>query len=88
MKSEKNYMILLNRSKWTKSLSKSYYLFIFDRVKYMEDWLMQKKMNEAHKIAQLMDYQEKESIEKQMRDQHNFKSYRDWLKKNMLKEKQ
>jgi hypothetical protein len=30
----------------------------------MEDWLMQKKMNEAQKIAQLMDLQEKETIQR------------------------
>ncbi|CDW89305.1 UNKNOWN [Stylonychia lemnae] len=58
------------------------------KVKYMEDWLMQKKLSEAQKIAQLMDLQERESIQKQMRDKSNYKSYKEWLKKNMLKEKQ
>ena len=49
---------------------------------------MQKRMNEAHKIAQLEDMRQKETLEKQMREQENYQSYKVWLKKNMIKEKQ
>ena len=49
---------------------------------------MQKRLNEAHKIAQLEDMRQKETLEKQMREQGNYQSYKDWLKKNMIKEKQ
>jgi hypothetical protein len=54
----------------------------------MEDWLMQKRLTEAQKLAQLADLEEKESLQKELRERENCKSYRDWLKKNMLREKQ
>lgn len=54
----------------------------------MDDWLMQKKMQEAKKIAQLRELEEKEEIQKQMREEINYKNYREWLKKQMLREKQ
>lgn len=54
----------------------------------MDDWLMQKKLMEAKKIAQLRELEEKEEIQRQMREEINYKSYRDWLKKQMLKDKQ
>jgi hypothetical protein len=58
-----------------------------NRAKTMDEWLMQKKLTEAKKIAQLRELEEKEEIERQLREENNYKSYRDWLKKQMLRER-
>ena len=54
----------------------------------MEDWLLQKKLSEAHKIAQLMDMQEREAKDQHLRERASVRSYRAWLKKNMAREQQ
>ena len=47
----------------------------------MEDWLLQKKLYEAQKYAQLRELEEKEEITRQMRSDINYGSYKEWLKK-------
>lgn len=75
--------ILLTELLYLSSQTNSHIIFPFYifRSKYMEEWLLQKKMDEAHKLAQLRNRQEEEDIQQQMRQETNYRSYRDWLKK-------
>jgi hypothetical protein len=50
-------------------------------MKVMEDWLMQKRLNEANKYAKFKELEEKEDISRQMREEINYSSYKTWLKK-------
>ena len=78
---------LNKRAKTQNTGNNHIFITIMCRAKTMDDWLMQKKLSEAQKIAQLRELEEKEQIERQMREEHNYKSYREWLKKQMLRDK-
>jgi len=50
------------------------------RCKVMDDWLMQKKIEEAEKIAHMREVDRREEVEKQMRDEDKTNSYTDWMR--------
>lgn len=51
-----------------------------NRIKAMDDWLMNKKLEEAERVAHIRELDRREELEKQMRDERNTNSYRDWMK--------
>lgn len=58
------------------------------RTKAMDDWLMQRKINEAEKIAHLRDLDRREEDQKQMQEEREFGSYKEWMRmQNMQKRK-
>ncbi len=57
------------------------------RMKNMDEWLKQKRLNEAERYAKYRDLEEKEEISRQIRDEVNYTSYKNWLKKQMLRER-
>ena len=50
------------------------------RCKAMDDWLMQKKIDEAEKIAHLRELDRREEVEKQMVNERRTNSYKDWMR--------
>ena len=58
------------------------------RCKAMDDWLMQKKIDEAEKIAHLRELDRREEVEKQMREERQTNSYKEWMRLQTLKKKQ
>ena len=58
------------------------------RCKAMDEWLMQKKIEEAEKVANLREMDRREEAEKQMRDEKQTSSYKEWMRLQMLKKKQ
>jgi len=57
------------------------------RCKAMDDWLMQKKIDEAEKIAHMREMDRREEMEKQMRDERQTSSYKEWMRLQTLKKK-
>lgn len=57
------------------------------RCKAMDDWLMQKKIDEAEKIAHMREMDRREEMEKQMRDERQTGSYKEWMRLQTLKKK-
>lgn len=53
----------------------------------MDDWLMQKKIDEAEKIAHMREMDRREEMEKQMRDERQTGSYKEWMRLQTLKKK-
>ena len=80
MRSEDSCQTQLSMSSKAKNYGKRVPL-TFCRMKNMEDWLMQKRMNEASKYAKLRELEEKEEISRQMREEYNYSTYKTWLKK-------
>ena len=58
-----------------------------NRCKAMDDWLMQKKIDEAEKIAHMRERDRREEMEKQMRDERQTSSYKEWMRLQTLKKK-
>jgi hypothetical protein len=56
-------------------------------MKNMDEWLKQKRVNEAERYAKYRDLEEKEEISRQIREEVNYTSYKNWLKKQMLRER-
>lgn len=50
------------------------------RCKAMDDWLMQKKIEEAEKVAHMRELDRREEMEKQMRDERQTNSYKEWMR--------
>ena len=50
------------------------------RCKAMDDWLMQKKVDEAEKVAHLREMDRREELEKQMVNERKTNSYKDWMR--------
>lgn len=46
----------------------------------MDDWLMQRKIDEAEKIAHLRDLDRREEDQKQMQEEREFGSYKEWMR--------
>ena len=58
------------------------------RCKAMDDWLMQRKIDEAEKIAHLRDLDRREEVEKQMREEKSTSSYKEWMRLQKMLKKQ
>lgn len=58
------------------------------RTKAMDDWLMQKKIEEAEKVANMREIDRRDEMEKQMREEHQTNSYKEWMRLQALKKKQ
>lgn len=58
------------------------------RCKAMDNWLMQKKIEEAHKVANLRELERREEIEKQLRDEKKTNSYKEWMRLQSMKQRQ
>ena len=58
------------------------------RCKAMDDWLMQKKIDEAEKIAHMRELDRREDVEKQMVNERRTSSYKDWMQLQTMKKKQ
>jgi len=58
------------------------------RCKAMDDWLMQKKIEEAEKIAHMRDMDRREEAEKQLLNERQTNSYKDWMRLQAMKKKQ
>ena len=58
------------------------------RCKAMDNWLMQKKIEEAHKVANLRELERREEIEKQLRDEKQTNSYKEWMRLQSMKQRQ
>ena len=54
----------------------------------MDDWLMQKKIDEAEKIAHMRELDRREDVEKQMVNERRTSSYKDWMRLQTMKKKQ
>jgi hypothetical protein len=46
------------------------------KVKAMEEWLVNKKMSEAQKIAHLRDLEEKEAIKEELKKEKHFRTFK------------
>lgn len=57
------------------------------RTKAMDDWLMQKKIEEAEKVANMREMDRREEMEKQMREENQTNSYKEWMRLQALKKK-
>jgi hypothetical protein len=53
----------------------------------MEDWLKEKKMVEAQKIAQLKSTLKNDNFDRTLKEDMNYRGYKEWLRNQMLKEK-
>ena len=58
------------------------------RCKAMDDWLMQKKIDEAEKIAHMRELDRREEVEKQMVNERRTNSYKEWMRLQTMKKKQ
>ena len=58
------------------------------RTKAMDDWLMQKKIDEAEKVAHLREIERREEMEKQLVNERQTNSYKEWMRLQTLKKKQ
>ena len=54
----------------------------------MDDWLMQKKVDEAEKVAHLREMDRREELEKQLANERKTNSYKDWMRLQTMKKKQ
>ena len=54
----------------------------------MDDWLMQKKIDEAERVAHMRDLDRREELEKHMREERKTNSYKDWMRLQTSKKKQ
>ena len=50
------------------------------RCKAMDDWLMQRKIDEAEKIANLRELERREEAESQMANEKQTNSYKEWMR--------
>lgn len=46
----------------------------------MDDWLMQKKIEEAEKIAHMRDMERLEEAERQLLNERQTNSYKEWMR--------
>ena len=53
----------------------------------MDDWLMQKKIDEAERIAHMREIDRREEAEKQMREERQTNSYKEWMRLQTLKKR-
>jgi len=53
----------------------------------MDDWLMQKKIDEAEKIAHMRDLDRREENEKMMVNERRTNSYKEWMRLQTMKKK-
>ena len=54
----------------------------------MDDWLMNKKLEEAEKVAHMRELDRREEMERHLRDEQNTTSYREWMKFQSARKKQ
>jgi len=59
-----------------------------NRTKAMNDWLMQKKIDEAEKIAHMRELDRREEMQKQLIEERHTNSYKEWMRLQSLKKKQ
>lgn len=53
----------------------------------MDEWLMQKKLEEAERSAHLRELDRREEMEKEMREENHIDSYKGWMKMQALKKR-
>ena len=53
----------------------------------MDDWLMQRKIDEAEKIANLRELERREEAESQMANEKQTNSYKEWMRLQTMKKK-
>ena len=53
----------------------------------MDDWLMQKKIDEAERVAHMRDLDRREELEKHMREERKPNGYKDWMRLQTSKKK-
>ena len=51
-----------------------------NRTKAMNDWLMQKKIDEAEKIAHMRELDRREEMQKQLIEERHTNSYKEWMR--------
>jgi hypothetical protein len=54
----------------------------------MNDWLMQKKIDEAEKVAHMRELDRREEMQKQLIEERHTNSYKEWMRLQTLKKKQ
>lgn len=50
------------------------------RTKAMDDWLMNKKIEEAEKVASMREMDRREDMEKHLREERQTSSYKEWMR--------
>ena len=53
----------------------------------MEDWLREKRLAEAQKMAQLKNYDKNEQLDRMAKHEENAAGYKEWLKVQEMREK-